>query len=289
MKSWRQDAEVQQALAAYRLAAPRLPVAGSSGELLGRATGSSLEFQEYREYLPGDDIRHVDWSAYARSDALMVRLYRDEISPRTEILIDASRSMATGGEAKARVARQLAAVFALACARVGGRPHVVPLDDSRPSRSLTLESLDHLCDLPFSGSATLDELIAENVVPLKRQSVRIVISDFLFPHDPDAIVRRLSRESGALWLVQLLNAWEADPSPSEGRRLIDVETAGQIDLILDRKTVASYRERLGRLQEGLRRGCRRVHGRFVPLIADRGLSSLCRQDLCAAGLLVPAA
>ncbi len=289
MKSVRHDPEVQQALAAYRLASPRLPVAGSSGELLGRGTGSSLEFQEYREYLPGDDIRHVDWSAYARSDSLMVRLYREEISPRTEILLDASRSMTTGGDAKPRVARQLAAMFALLSARVGGRPSVVLLDDARPSRLLSLEALDNLAALPFSGTATLEELIADNVVPLKRQAVRIVVSDFLFPHDPDALVRRLSREAGALWLVQLLNEWEADPSPSEGRRLIDVETQGSVDLLLDRKTIATYRERLGRVQEGLRRSCRAAHGRFVTLMADRGLPSLCRNDLTQAGLLVPAA
>jgi hypothetical protein len=86
-----------------------------------------------------------------------------------------------------------------------------------------------------------------------------------------------------------LNEWEADPSPSEGRRLIDVETQGAVDLLLDRKTVAGYRERLARLQEGLGRSCRCAHGRFVTLIADRGLPSLCRTDLCAAGLLVPAA
>jgi uncharacterized protein (DUF58 family) len=288
MKSVRHDPDVQQALAVYRLASPRLPVAGSSGELLGRGTGSSLEFQEYREYLPGDDIRHVDWSAYARSDALMVRLYRDEISPRTEILLDASRSMTTGGDAKPRVARQIAAVFALLSARVGGRPTVVLLDDARPSRTLALDAIDSLSAVPFSGTATLEELTAEGVVPLKRQAVRIVISDFLFPHDPDALVRRLSRESGALWLVQLLNAWEADPSPSEGRRLIDVETQGSVDLLLDRKTVADYRERLARAQEGLRRTCRWAHGRFVTLIADRGLLSLCRNDLSQAGLLVPA-
>jgi uncharacterized protein (DUF58 family) len=288
MNSVRHDPEVQQMLAAYRLASPRLPVAGASGELLGHGTGSSLEFQEYREYLPGDDIRHVDWSAYARSDALMVRLYRDEISPRTEILLDASRSMTTGGEAKPRVARHLAALLALLSARVGGRPTVVLLDDARPSRTLALDAIDSLAALPFSGTATLVELMGDNVVPLKRQAVRIVVSDFLFPHDPDLLVRRLSRESGALWLIQLLNAWEADPTASEGRRLIDVETQGAVDLLLDRKTVAGYRDRLARVQEGLRRSCRCAHGRFVTLIADRGLPSLCHKDLCEAGLLVPA-
>jgi uncharacterized protein (DUF58 family) len=287
MKSVRHDPDVQQALAAYRLASPRLPIVGASGELLGRGTGSSLEFQEYREYLPGDDIRHVDWSAYARSDALMVRLYRDEISPRTEILLDASRSMTTGGETKPWVARQLAALFALLSARVGGRPSVVLLDDTRPSRSLALDAIDNLSVVPFAGTATLQELVTDSVVPLKRQAVRIVISDFLFPHDPDVLVRRLSREAGALWLIQLLNAWEADPSPSEGRRLIDVETQGTADLLLDRKTVAGYRQRLARLQESLLRSCRCAHGRFVTLVADRGLSSLCQTDLCSAGLLIP--
>src|SRR5512134_4097662 len=99
----RHDPEDQRAVSSYQLGIPRMPVAGRSGELLGRGTGSSVEFQEYREYLPGDDIRHVDWAAYARSDALMVRLYREEISPRVQVLLDASRSMTTGEGIKSQV------------------------------------------------------------------------------------------------------------------------------------------------------------------------------------------
>ncbi len=288
MPSVRHDPEIQRALAAYRLGLPRLPVVGRTGELLGRGTGSSLEFQEYRQYLPGDDVRHVDWSAYARCDALMVRLYRDEISPRTDILLDTSRSMTSGGEAKARVARQLAALLALSSGRIGGRPNVLLLGDARPAQSLGLESVDRLTDVPFAARANLAELLADNAVPFKRQSVRIVVSDFLFPHDSQAIVRRLARDASALWVVQVLNAWEAAPGVSDGRRLIDVETADEVDLTLDWKTVAAYRERLGRLQDELRRSCRRAHARFHTLIAERGLAALCRDELCAAGLLVPA-
>ena len=102
------DLEVQRAADTYLLGLPRTPAAGRSGELLGRGTGSSLEFQEYREYVPGDDIRHLDWGAYARSDMLMVRLFREEISPKTEILLDASRSMTSGSGMKSRVARHVA-------------------------------------------------------------------------------------------------------------------------------------------------------------------------------------
>src|SRR5207302_10983766 len=83
------DLEVQRAADTYMLGLPRTPAAGRSGELLGRGTGSPLEFQEYREYVPGDDIRHLDWGAYARSDRLMVRPFRAGVRPKTEIPPDA--------------------------------------------------------------------------------------------------------------------------------------------------------------------------------------------------------
>ena len=278
------DPEVQRAADIYQLGLPRAPAAGRSGELLGRGTGSSLEFQEYREYVPGDDIRHLDWGAYARSDTLMVRLFREEISPRTEILLDASRSMASGGQTKPRLARQLAAVFALLSGRLGGRPAIVPLEDGPPV-PLGLDGLERLATLPFSGRTTMAELLNDHCVPMKRQAVRIVISDFLFPHDPASLIRRLASDASALWLVQVLSGWEAAPTPQGGRHLIDIETAGESDLVLDRRAVETYLERLSALQQELLRDCRRTHATFISLVADRGLAAVCRDDLCAAGLL----
>lgn len=280
----RNDPDVQRVVDTFQLGLPRTPVAGRSGELLGRGTGSSLEFQEFREYIPGDDIRHVDWSAYARSDTLMVRLYREEISPQTQILIDGSASMRTGGAAKPLIAKQLAAMFALLCGRLGGRAGVVSLTDQVATRT-GLEGLDIIERLPFDSRATLVDLLESNQVPLPRQSVRIVISDFLFPHDPAALIRRLATGASALWVLQLLNAWEADPTTSGGRRLVDIESAAETDLILDRNTIAGYQKRLQHLQAELARNCRRVHATFVPLIADKGLQTLCREDLCAAEVL----
>jgi uncharacterized protein (DUF58 family) len=278
------DADVQRAVDTFLLGLPRTPAAGRSGELLGRGTGSSLEFQEYREYVPGDDIRHLDWGAYARSDTLMVRLFREEISPKTEILLDASRSMTSGGEMKSRVARQLAAVFALLSARLGGRPVVVPLEDG-PAVPLGLDALDRLSALPFTGRSNLAELLQDHLVPLKRQAVRIVVSDFLFPHDPASLVRRLAGDASALWLVQVLSDWEAAPTALGGRRLNDIETDAIADLVLDRKAVEGYLGRLAALQQELLLNCRRAHATFVSLVADRGLATLCRNDLCAAGIL----
>ncbi len=277
------DPDVQSVVETFQLGLPRVPAMGRSGELLGRGTGSSLEFQEYRQYVPGDDIRHLDWATYARTDTLMVRLYREEVSPRTEILLDASRSM-TSSPAKMLAARQLATVFAMLCGRLGGRPAVVPLQDG-PPRTLGMENLDQLSSLVFDGRATLIELLNDNRIPLKPRAVRIVISDFLFPHDPQALIRRLAGDASALWIIQVLGSWERDPQAIGGRRLMDVETGGELDLVLDRVAVAEYKQRLGNLQEELLRNCRRVHSLFATVTGELGLRTICRQDLCAAGML----
>ena len=67
---------------------------GRWGEKLGRDAGASLEFMDYRAYAPGDDLRHIDWNAYGRTDKLIVKRFENEIQPHVDILLDTSRSMA---------------------------------------------------------------------------------------------------------------------------------------------------------------------------------------------------
>src|SRR6516225_4349935 len=84
----------------FALAAPRHGPANRAGSVLGARAGSSLEFRDHRAYEPGDDLRHVDWNAYARSDQLSVKLYREEVSPHLDVLIDGSASMTLTGSEK---------------------------------------------------------------------------------------------------------------------------------------------------------------------------------------------
>jgi uncharacterized protein (DUF58 family) len=81
----------------YALTMPRRVPMGLAGSQVGHHAGSSLEFKEHREYMPGDDLRRIDWSAYARSDRLHVMLYREEVSPHVDLLLDGSASMALTG------------------------------------------------------------------------------------------------------------------------------------------------------------------------------------------------
>jgi uncharacterized protein (DUF58 family) len=278
------DPELQRMLDLYQLGLPRMPPAGRSGELLGRGVGSSVEFQEFRQYIPGDDIRHVDWAAYARSDALMVRLYRDEISPRTEILLDGSRSMIETSAAKGRAARQLAGLFAGLVGKLGGRASVVVSEDG-PAQPLAATELHHLDRIEFKATLPLTEQLSRGLIPLRKQAVRIVISDFLFPHDPAALVRRLAGDASVLWIVQLLSGFEADPTTLGGKRLVDCESGETLDLLLDTATIARYRARLLQMQSSLAAECRRYHATWAVTTAEHGLDAICRNQLSPAGML----
>ncbi len=69
-------------------------MSGDWGSKPGVNSGSSIEFMDFRPYLPGDDIRRIDWNVYARTDSLIVKQYQNEIRPHVDILIDGSKSMA---------------------------------------------------------------------------------------------------------------------------------------------------------------------------------------------------
>jgi len=273
-----------QALAGrYRLARPERPQGGPAGELLGRGTGSSLEFQERREYVPGDDLRHLDWSAFARTDQLQVRLYREEIEPRVEILLDTSRSMAVE-PAKAQLALDLATLFVLVAAEGGAVGRVVALDE-RP-RPVELPEL--LAEgVEFTGRVPFPDTLDAASELLRPGAVRYLLSDLLFPAEPRALARRLAGRSTRLTVLQVLGARDARPGEGDALRLTDSESEQSVDLVLDPTAVRRYRERLRRLVDSWAAECARLAGGFHSLVSEGSLAEHCRERLAPAGVLEP--
>jgi uncharacterized protein (DUF58 family) len=85
----------------YALQIPQVAAGGWTGSRSGRRAGSSIDFQDYREYQPGDDLRFIDWGIYSRSDRLVVKLFREEVTPHLDLILDGSASMNLAGTAKA--------------------------------------------------------------------------------------------------------------------------------------------------------------------------------------------
>lgn len=157
--------------------------------------------------------------------------------------------------------------------------------DEQPVTALSLDGLAVELSRPPGGAGSLAEALYAGRIPLSRQGVRIVISDFLFPLDPGRLVRQLATGASTLWIIQVLSDWEQQPTYLGGRRLVDVESGQEIDLLLQRQMVTEYLSRLQRVQQDLREAARRHQATFLTVTAERGLAETCRQDLCTVGVL----
>lgn len=265
----------------WRLALLETPPRGHAGARLGRGTGASLEFQDRRTYALGDDVRHLDWRAYARTDQLLVRQYREEILPRVEILLDVSKSMAID-ETKAQLAVDIVAVLSIAAqnegfhvvvARAGDVPELVD-----PARFESTGS-------EFEGRTPWTACLSSAWGALRRGSMRVLVSDFLFPHDASSLVRPIAAQGGGLALIQVLGRRDREPEIGAALRLTDVETGATRDLVLDRRSVESYRARLSRLTDALEGECRRAGARFASVGDESDIETACRVRLAQAGIL----
>jgi len=266
---------------AYRLALDSSPSGGPAGEQFGRGTGSSMEFQEFRDYQAGDDLRHVDWRAYARTETLTTRLYREEVAATLELVVDDSRSIALTPRKQSCV-RQLTSFLAGAAS---GEMTVRALAAGEALHFLDPSSLAHEPQLDFDSQVSLAELPLAGL--LRHGSVRIVISDFLFRCDPRNLLRKLAARAHQIVLIQVLDASEWQPSARGALRLNEVESGQLREIPVDDVVVARYLERLERHCQELEAETRRAGGLYMRVDSDDSLDIIARQRLTAAGVITP--
>ena len=264
--------ELERACLRYRLGAPVRPLAGRAGDRIGRGTGASLEFMDFRDYVPGDDLRHVDWRSYARTEQYKVRLFREEVSPAAEVIADLSPSMAVT-EGKERALRDLVEAFALWIARGGGHPRRLAAGGGR---------FDDGERVPMAGAASLLPL-----EPLRPRSVRVLVSDFLVEHDCGPDLRRLASGAAELVVIQLLDPWELQPALDGPTTLLDSEDGGRLDVDAAPAVLATYRERLARLCAGVEGAARAAGARFARVTAAPP-ERMFAEHLLPQGLVEPA-
>ncbi len=269
---------------AFRLTLAEAPRRGLAGAVLGRGPGASLEFHDRRAYAAGDDVRHLDWRALARTDQLMVRLHREEVAPELELVVDASRSMAVE-PAKAQRLVDLVAFFDAAARGAGLRTRVLRLG-ARPER---LEPDRFLAEgVTCDDAAPLGHGLAALAPLLRPDSVRVLVSDLLSPGDAAGHVRELAARAGGLGVVQVLGERDARPEVGDTVRLVDAESGEPVDLVLDRRTVEAYLARLARLESAWAEAVQRRGGLFARTLASEPLDLVARGALLRAGIVEPA-
>ena len=287
------DSAIQQALRdgeqlglRYALQIPQVAASGWTGTRSGRRAGSSIDFQDYREYQPGDDLRFIDWGIYARTDRLTVKLFREEVTPHLDLILDGSCSMNLEDTAKANAVAQLAALLATAAANAQCTRAVwlsgegclrLPNDTLPPSAWDQLE-LD---------SRRTPEQSFEILPPkFRRLGVRVLVSDLLWPGEPLQLLRRLREGAAALFVIQLLARDDATPPEHGNLRVVDSETGAESEIYIDSAVARQYADNLAQLQQSWADACRQCGAQMTTIIAEDLEGSL--KELEAIQLLMPA-
>ncbi|RME78223.1 MAG: DUF58 domain-containing protein [Planctomycetota bacterium] len=276
MKEKIQWSTIEELARHFHLQSPKRISGSIGGEIFGKGTGSSLEFQDYRAYSPGDDLRHIDWRAYGRMDALFVKLYREEIAPKVQIILDTSASMAIS-EDKALRALELA-LFFHRMAQKNFQSEMILAGD----KVEVLRDWNEACQrIPSFESRNFEW----ERIHLSSQSVRILISDFLWPLDIQKVLRKLLGEASFGACLQILSQEEMDP-PWEGFfELEDSEWGTKEVLQVDDFAKEEYKKRLRQLQEMVNQEAYVHHHLFIPLESQESLKELAFQKLVTKGIL----
>lgn len=252
------------------------------GERRSKKRGQSVEFADYRNYVPGDDLRFVDWNAYARLNHLFVKIFLEEEDLALHVVVDASASMDAGRPSKLRFASELglalAAVGLTKQNRVGmsvfgapGQERIRIMPEARGRRHIHRFGqflLDEVWTDRESGGGESGPDAAFNralrTIAQMRigKGVLVLLSDYLIPEGYEDGLRALAAAGGYdIYCVQVLAPGEVEPE-SEARtgltgdlRLTDAESGRAAEVTLTPQLIRKYKQRLNDYTQALHNYC----------------------------------
>jgi len=262
---------------------------GAGGDHVAPRRGSSAEFLEHRPYAPGDDLRRMDWLAFARTGEPVLKLFRAEEDVVVRLVVDASASLETGDPPKMQVARRVAAAIGYMALASSERAQVLAAGDGlvrmrepirgRGALAKLLRELDAI--VPEKGT-NLASAIDGVVLRSPRPGMLVVVSDFLDAGPFDAALGRAASAGHDLALVQVLSPEELEPPWDGDLALEDAETGEVLEVTIDARAVEAYLARLGGLVALLRSTAKRHGATYVRLTTVEPLLEAVRRFVARA-------
>ncbi len=278
------DAEFVRELEVLRRRMEIRARSGAAGEHLAKRRGGSAEFHEHRAYEPGDDMRRIDWAAYARSGEPVIKVFRAEEDIVARLLCDASASLQFGDPPKIDVVRKLAAAIGYMTLAGAERAQLIvtaggATKDHLPSRgrgglATLLRQLD---SIETRGTTDMTRAIEAVIRRSRRAGLLVVLSDFF---DRGPLLSALSRAAARghdVVLVQVVAPEEEDPNYEGDWLLEDAETGETLELTMDPAAIDAYIQRYTGLCEELRAWAKRHGATYVRARTDDSLEDTVRR------------
>ncbi|MBR2443928.1 MAG: DUF58 domain-containing protein [Clostridia bacterium] len=248
------------------------------GSRKARSYGNTVEFADFREYFPGDDIRRIDWNVYARFEKYFIKLFTDERQMHNQILVDCSASMACGKPEKAAQALRIAAAFGYLSVASMDRVSFKMMEGNK-SRDLgfTITNKDSFYraaqameNTDFEGEVDLEKAIVNLEAPGYDDGLTIIISDFLTESDWKKAIDFLMYKRREILMIQILSPDELYPDLDGRIDMLDSENdANNMRVIMTRKMVEAYQKALDEYEKEI-----------IDFCASRGVTffTVCSDD-----------
>jgi uncharacterized protein (DUF58 family) len=238
--------------------------------------GTSIEFVDYRHYVPGDDPRQIDWNIFGRSGSLFVKMFEEEEVLTVHLLVDGSASMDWGTPNKAAMARQLTAALGYVALSGSSRIQAAVLNGEQLNmfgpawgRKNTSSLLEYLDAARFRGGTDVNAGLRAYARRSSEPGVTFLISDLLAPSIENGM-RALLDHHYELIVLHLLAPQELDPPMTGDLNLIDRETGEEIPITLNQEALDRYRTRLSEWRQEIERMCLHLGAIYEPVSsADR--------------------
>lgn len=259
------------------LVAQQIKAGSIRGDRRSTQRGQSIEFADYRNYVPGDDLRQLDWNVYARHNHPFIKLRENEEDLAVYLLVDGSKSMDWGSddENKFTYACRLAAGFSVISLFTGDQLWLdVPgtglqIGPMRGQGNL-LRILEALGQIAPKEQLNLYETSRQFSGSRNRPGLVILISDLLLPDGYKDGLKNIQGYGHEVILLQTLCPEEINPSLDGELRLVDIETEAYQEVNIDRGMRRVYNQRLKDWQAEIRNFCNKRKIRYFNI--DTSLS-----------------
>ena len=243
--------------------------------------GFSVEFKEHRSYVPGDDIRTIDWKLFGKTDRLYIREYEEETNLRCTILLDSSGSMAYRGSrssgTKHDYAVRTAACLAYLMLQQQDSVGLVTFDKevrnyipprARPKHLQAI--INELTVQKPEFETALSDVFHEMVVKIHRRGLLIIISDLF--DDAEKLMKSLAHFRHANHEIIVFQIWDPDELDFPFRQWTQfesLEAASNRHLVDPAQIRRAYLEKLAQFRDQLASGCSRHRISLVPMTTDQ--------------------
>ncbi len=262
------------------------------GERRSRRKGQSVEFADFRNYVPGDDLRFVDWNMYARLDRLFLKMFLEEEDLHFYALIDASASMSFGEPTKLHYAKQLAASLAFVGLVKADRVRIETLGQSARvaspvfrGRRSTWRMLQYLEHLDAGETTSLAQGVKNFSIRNAGQGIVVLISDLMDKDGYETALRYLLAQKLDVYVIQVLAEEELHPDLQGDLRLVDSEDGDVAEITVSAPLLKRYEQTLAAFVGGAREFCTRRGMNYLLVNNQTPVEQLVGQYLRQRGLV----